>query len=144
MQPDYITQVIEETMRKYPPAWILDRVALEDDEVEGVPVSKGDLVGLYVYGAHHNPAVWTSPSTFDPDRFTPEAKKQLPSYAYYPFGGGPRMCIGYHFALLEMKIALIEFAKRFQLPEPTGVEPDYMPLITLKPRENIKLRLRAR
>jgi len=142
MRPDYITQVIEETMRKYPPAWILDRVALEDDEIDGVAVSKGDLVGLYVYGAHHDPNIWEEPSRFDPSRFESAAKKQLPSYAYYPFGGGPRMCIGYHFAMMEMKIALIEFFKRFSLPAPSGVEPDYMPLITLKPKENLVVRLK--
>jgi len=141
MRPDYITQVIEETMRKYPPAWILDRVVLEDDVIDGVPVSKGDLVGLYVYGTHHNPNFWEEPSKFDPDRFTPENKKKMASYAYFPFGGGPRMCIGYHFAMLEMKIALIEFFKRFSLPAPSHKEPDYMPLITLKPSENIRLEL---
>lgn len=144
MQPDYITQVIEETMRKYPPAWILDRIALENDNIDGIPIRKGDLVGLYVYGTHHNPNIWDQPSEFDPDRFAPEVKKNKPSYAYFPFGGGPRMCIGYHFALLEMKIAVIEFFKRFSLPEPSGHEPAYKPLITLKPRENIVLRLENR
>ncbi len=144
MHPDYITQVIEETMRKYPPAWILDRVVLEDDVIDGVPVHKGDLVGLYVYGTHHNPNYWDDPAKFDPDRFEPENKKKMASYAYYPFGGGPRMCIGYHFALLEMKIALIEFFKRFSLPSPSHQEPEYKPLITLKPTENIRMKLKTR
>jgi len=144
MRPDYITQVIEETMRKYPPAWILDRVVLEDDVIDGVPVNKGDLVGMYVYGTHHNPNFWDNPAKFDPDRFTLENKKKMAPYAYFPFGGGPRMCIGYHFAMLEMKIALIEFFKRFFLPGPTNTEPEYKPLITLKPSQNIQLKLGIR
>ena len=144
MRPDYFSQIIEETMRKYPPAWILDREVLEDDVIAGVPVNKGDLVGLYVYGTHHNPAYWEEPSKFDPERFAPEQKKKMTAYAYYPFGGGPRMCIGYHFAMLEMKIALIEFFKRFSLPSPSHQEPEYKPLITLKPTENIRMKLKTR
>ena len=141
MVPDYNSQVIEETMRKYPAAWILDRVALEDDEIDGVEIKKGDLVGLYVFGSHRNPNTWKDPDNFDPDRFNPARKKEIESYAFYPFGGGPRMCIGYHFAMIEMKIALIEFFKRFKLPERSGHEPDYLPLITLKPASNIVMKL---
>jgi len=141
MQPDYNGQVIEETMRKYPAAWILDRVAIEDDEIDGVEIKKGDLVGLYVFGTHRNPNVWTDPERFDPDRFAIKNKKNIESYAFFPFGGGPRMCIGYHFAMIEMKIALIEFLKRFKLPSKTGQEPDYLPLITLKPASNIVMKL---
>lgn len=144
MVPDYNSQVIEETMRKYPAAWILDRVALEDDDIDGVEIKKGDLVGLYVFGSHRNPNIWKDPDKFDPDRFEPGRKKNIESYAFYPFGGGPRMCIGYHFAMIEMKIALIEFFKRFELPERTGIEPDYMPLITLKPVSNIVMDLKLK
>lgn len=144
MKPDYNSQVIEETMRKYPAAWILDRVALEDDEIEGVEIKKGDLIGLYVFGSHRNPNTWKDPEHFDPDRFEPSRRKEIESYAFYPFGGGPRMCIGYHFAMIEMKVALIEFFQRFKLPARTGVEPDYHPLITLKPASNIVMDLELR
>lgn len=143
-QADYLGQVLEETMRKYPAAWILDRVALQDDEVNGIKISKGDLVGLYVFGTHRNPGIWPSPDTFDPERFNPENKKQHPSYAFFPFGGGPRMCIGYHFAIMEMKIGIREFLNRFELPPPTNQEPIYQPLITLKPKENITMKLKIR
>lgn len=139
MIPNYLGQVIDETLRKYPAAWILDRIALVDDEIDGIKVNKGDLVGLYVFGTHRNPKVWLNPERFDPKRFAPSRKKEYQSYAFFPFGGGPRMCIGYHFAYMEMRIAIIEFLKRFKLPEPTGVEPDYLPLITLKPKENIEM-----
>ena len=141
MQPDYLGQVLDETMRKYPAAWILDRVALEDDSVDGVEIRKGDLVGLYVYGTHRNPQFWPEPDKFDPDRFLPELKKSYASYSFFPFGGGPRMCIGYHFAYMEMKIAVTEFMNRFVLPPPTNKEPEYLPLITLKPKENIRMNL---
>jgi len=144
MRPSYLMQVIEETMRMYPAAWILDRVALEDDKIHDVHISKGDLVGLYVFGTHRNPDVWTDALQYDPDRFAPSNKKEHQSYAFFPFGGGPRMCIGYHFANMEMQIAISEFFKRFKLPSPSGSEPDYLPLITLKPRENIMMRLEAR
>lgn len=141
MQPSYLMQVIEETMRKYPAAWILDRIALEDDDINGIAVKKGDLVGLYVYGTHRNPELWPDPHKFDPSRFEPQNKKKQKSYAFFPFGGGPRMCIGYHFATMEMQLAITEFFKRFTLPEPKGEEPLYMPLITLKPKEHIMMKL---
>ena len=141
MTPNYLGQVIDETLRKYPSAWILDRVALVDDEIDGIAVNQGDLVGLYVFGAHRNPDIWPDPERFDPDRFLPENKKAQQSYAFYPFGGGPRMCIGYHFAYMEMRIAITEFLKRFKLPRPSEIEPAYLPLITLKPSENIQMQL---
>ncbi len=144
MRPSYLGQVIDETLRKYPSAWILDRIALEDDEIDGVKINKGDLVGLYVFGVHRNPKIWPEPDVFNPDRFHPSNKKSQISYSFFPFGGGPRMCIGYHFAYMEMRIAIAEFMKRFVLPQPTGHEPDYLPLITLKPRENIVMKLKRR
>ena len=141
MAPTFLGQVIDETMRKYPAAWILDRVALGDDQLDNIEIAKGDLVGLYVFGTHRNAKIWDKPRQFDPDRFSPDRKKNISSYAYFPFGGGPRMCIGYHFAYMEMRMAIIEFLRRFRLPPPTGIEPDYMPLITLKPKQNITMKL---
>jgi len=144
MSPSYLTQVLDETMRKYPAAWILDRVALGDDEIDGVTIKKGDVIGLYVFGTQRNPMIWTDPETFDPDRFRPEEKKQYHNYSYFPFGGGPRMCIGYQFAIMEMKMTLIGLLRRFELPPPHGSEPEYLPLITLKSKENIYMDLKLK
>ena len=140
-EPNYLGQVIDETLRKYPSAWILDRVALVDDEIDGVAINKGDLVGLYVFGTHRNSDIWPDPEKFDPSRFEPSRKKEQKNYAFFPFGGGPRMCIGYHFAYMEMRIAVAEFLRRFEMPDPTNSEPDYLPLITLKPSQNITMKL---
>lgn len=141
MKPSYSAQVLDETMRMYPAAWILDRVALEDDEVDGLEIKKGDLIGLFVYGTHRDEVLWNEPLTFDPDRFHPNHKKDRHKFAYYPFGGGPRMCIGYHFAGMEMRMALSEFFKRFDLPAPSEKNIESLPLITLKPEENIMMKL---
>ncbi|WP_262920717.1 cytochrome P450 [Hymenobacter sp. 5516J-16] len=91
VQLPYSMQVIQETMRLYPPAWILDRVALEDDEFQGRPIPKGTLFSLYVYGLHRHPDLWPEPNAFRPERFGPGAQPAVPAYGYLPFGAG-RAC----------------------------------------------------
>ncbi len=139
-QATYIRQVIQEAMRLYPPAWITDRLALGDDEVGGIRIPKGSLVVSYIYGTHHHPDFWPDQETFNPDRFLPEkAKEQLP-FSYLPFGGGPRMCIGMQFALMEMELVLKQFIERFDFKS-LKPEVEMNPLVTLNPKGAIDMEI---
>lgn len=137
-QLPYLSQVLEESMRLYPPAWITDRKALEDDVYEGIKLSKDTIVSPFIYGVHHDPRWWPKPNTFDPDRFVPELKKNRPAFSYLPFGGGPRYCIGQSFAMLEMQLVLAEWVRRFDFVA-TGTEIKAEPLVTLRPASGIPM-----
>ncbi len=138
-QLHYIKQVLMEGMRMYPPAWIVDRVALEDDQVAGYKLPKDIPVNLLIYGIHHDPELWPEPQKFDPDRFTPEKIKQQVKFSYFPFGGGPRLCIGQGFAMLEMQIIVAELANRFDFSYADESEPELFPLVTLRPLNNMPM-----
>jgi cytochrome P450 len=143
-QLGYTRQVISEAMRIYPPAWITDRVALEDDKINGVKINKGELVGIFIYGAHHSKELWENPSTFDPERFSPENKKNIPAYAYFPFGGGPRLCIGQQFAWTEMILAMYLLLKAFNFKLAKDQQIDVEPLITLRPKYGMRMNVSIR
>jgi len=130
----YAQQVIQETMRLYPPAWILDRVALEDDEFRGLPIPKGTLFSIYIHGIHRHPALWPEPDAFRPERFTPGQQPPIPAYAYLPFGGGPRMCVGNHFALTEIQLVLLEALHHFEFRPVVAAPAETDPLVTLRPK----------
>jgi len=108
----YCLQVFKETMRLYPPAAGIVREALHTIEIDGYQVPRGCNVLLSPYTLHRKPEYFPDPETFDPDRFTPEREKQLPRYAYLPFGAGPRICLGMHFALMEDQLLLATLAQR--------------------------------
>ena len=136
--------VVQEAMRLYPPAWIIDRVATEADEFQGQPIAKGTLFSLYIYGLHHHPALWPDAEVFRPARFAAGAQPSLPAYGYLPFGGGPRLCVGQHFALTELQLVLIQTIRRYHV-EPVGAAvPSMSPLITLRPGGALPLRFRRR
>lgn len=135
----YLTQVIQESMRIYPPAWITDRVPNEDDEIEGYQIPKDVLIGVYIYGVHHSPKYWENPSQFDPSRFEKDKIKSRPSYAYMPFGGGPRLCIGNNFAMMEMQLILIRMIQRYEIKLLDQPAIEMMPLVTLRPKNGIQM-----
>ncbi len=110
----YLEMVVKESMRMYPPAFITTRDAHEDCELGGFPVKKGQTVVVNIYGSHMNPEIFPNPDVFDPERFSPENEKLIPKYAYLPFGGGPRVCIGNSFAMMEARLILATLAQRFQ------------------------------
>ena len=140
----YCTQVIEETMRLYPPAWVTDRVALADDEFEGIKIPKGVMLVTYFYGVHHAANLWPDPERFDPDRFDKERRKQQHPYAYVPFGGGPRLCIGNSFAMMEMQIALVAMIRAYDFELASGQVIEPQALVTLRPKYGIKMRFYER
>jgi cytochrome P450 len=140
----YSLQVIEETMRLYPPAWLTDREALADDEFENIKIKEGNNIACLIYGVHHSKRYWENPEKFDPERFNAENKsKQIP-FSYIPFGGGPRLCIGNNFALMEMQFVLSMMIKRYQFELIPNQQIDIHPLITLRPRYGIKMLVKKR
>jgi cytochrome P450 len=137
----YTRKVIDESLRVYPPAWGFSRLALGDDEVGGYHVPAGSLVFLIPFVVHRRPRLWPSPEHFDPERFTPERIAERPRFAYIPFGGGPRQCIGNQFALLELQLILATVARRFQVRVVEGSRVQPEPLITLRPKPGIPVTL---
>ncbi len=138
---EYTLQVIEESMRLYPPAWITDRVAIADDEAAGVPIPAGAMIALSIYGTHHSAALWDDPEAFRPERFSKDNKAQRHPYAYLPFGGGPRLCIGNNFALMEMQLILVHMLRSFDMELMPGQEIVPQALITLRPRNGMRMQL---
>lgn len=134
---EYLTQIIEESMRLYPPAWITDRVAAEDDEWNGIQIPKGTVVVTYFYGSHHSADLWEAPEHFNPDRFSKENKKRHVPFAYSPFGGGPRLCIGNNFAMMEMQLVLAAMLQRYDFELIANQKIESQPLITLRPKQGI-------
>ncbi len=127
----YSTAVLNESMRLYPPAWITDRENLEEDVIGDYKFEKGTLIGVSFYELHRNPKYWNEPEVFNPDRFLGELKKQSMQF-FYPFGAGPRMCIGTGFAIYEMCLALAHIVENYVV-KATNSEIKFNPLITLKP-----------
>ena len=140
----YTLQVVQEAMRLYPPAWLMSREALAEDAIGGFRIPKGSSVMLGPYVTHRHPAFWDNPEGFDPDRFTPQAIERRPRYAYFPFAGGPRQCIGSNFALMEAQVILAMAAQRYRLHLVPfhPVEPE--PSVTLRPKGGIKMTVKAR
>ncbi|GAB5551713.1 MAG: cytochrome P450 [Saprospiraceae bacterium] len=136
-------QVIEETMRLYPPAWITDRMAIESDHFQGIDIPKGTMVITFFYGAHHHADYWKAPSHFRPERFDPTFKTATSKQAFFPFGAGPRLCIGHHFAMLEMSLVLARMAGRYTF-KPVNSQVDPLALITLKPKSGIWMEVEKR
>lgn len=127
----YTNAVINEAMRLYPPAWITDRENIADDEFLGYRIKEKTLIGVSFYELHRNPKYWKNPAEFDPERFLGGQKKESYNY-FYPFGAGPRMCIGLGFAMYEMSLTLSYIVRKYQVAS-QNKEIDVNPLITLKP-----------
>ena len=141
---DYVERVFAEAMRLYPPAWGLGRRALKDHVVGDYTIPAGALVAMSPYVVQRDERWWPDPLRFDPDRFLPEAKAARPRFAYFPFGGGARQCIGESFAWMEGVLLLSALAQRwaFRLSPGPPVEPQA--LITLRPKHGIRMRAEAR
>ena len=139
----YTTMVLKEAMRLYPSAPFLGRLAIQDDQIGGYHIPAGADVVLAPWITHRHPAFWAQPERFDPERFTPEQEKARHRYAWFPFGGGPRACIGQHFSMLESVIALATLVRDFQFAAPPG-EPARTNHITLRPAHGVPSRVTAR
>uniref|UniRef100_S4R4D4 unspecific monooxygenase n=1 Tax=Petromyzon marinus TaxID=7757 RepID=S4R4D4_PETMA len=108
-----LPHVVSESLRLYPPAGRLERIAKMDVELGGIPVPKGTVIGIPVFVIHRHSEHWDDPTAFRPERFSKEAREQRDQYCYLPFGAGPRNCIGMRFALINVKIAIVSLLRRF-------------------------------
>src|ERR1043166_2910642 len=137
-------QVIEESLRVYPTIWSIGRRCTEKDDLAGYEIPPGMNVVVPIFHFHWNKRFWAEPQKFDPGRFSPERRPEPESMVYFPFGAGPRSCIGNHFAFQEMLIMALWFHRRFQFRVAPGfsVEPD--PLITLRPKFGMKMIVQVR
>jgi cytochrome P450 len=140
----YTRQVIEESMRLYPPAWLTSRNAVHDDQVGGHRIPEGSTVFLSPYLTHRHPDFWEDPDEFRPERFGSEASATREKFAYFPFGGGPRLCIGNTFAMTESILAVATLASRYTLRLETDQMPEAEALITLRPRDGVRMRVERR
>jgi cytochrome P450 len=138
----YLRAVIEESMRLYPPVWALARNVVEPDEIAGYEIPAGSFVFAVPWVTHRHPAVWENPEGFDPDRFLVDPTDR-PRFAYFPFGGGARQCIGNTFALMEAQLILAALLRRFRLDLVPGVRVVPEPMMTLRPR-GLRMKLTRR
>lgn len=136
--------VLEETMRLFPPAPTMARKALADDEIGGQTIKAGAAVIISPWILQRHQLLWEDPDAFKPERFLPENRKAIDRYAYIPFSAGPRVCIGAAFALQEAMIALAAILRAARIEPLTTVEHRPVHQITLRSRETMRLRLRAR
>lgn len=139
----YTTWVIQEAMRLYPPIWIMERRVLADDVLGGYRIPAGSTIALSPFVTHRNPTWWPAPEKFDPERFRPEATVGRQAYSYFPFGGGQRLCIGSHFAMMEatLIVALVVRAFRMELVAGRRIVPN--PGITLRVRHGLHMTLQS-
>ncbi|HEX9463306.1 MAG TPA: cytochrome P450 [Alphaproteobacteria bacterium] len=140
----YARMVIEESLRLYPPAHAMSREAVDDDEIMGHRVPAGTSVLILPWLLHRHEKLWDNPRVFDPERMAPERAAERPRYAYLPFGGGPRICIGASFAMQEALLVLATIAQRFVLRLAPGAVVEPVGLITLKPAHGLAMTVRAR
>ncbi len=144
LQLTYTRQVIEETMRLYPPGWLLTRRSIDADVIGGHPIAANTDVFISPYLVHRHPEFWKAPDNFDPDRFEATAKSQRNRFCYLPFALGPRACIGEHFAMVEMIIHTALIARKYRLrylrEQPMEMECQ----VNLRPKQSIMMRLEER
>jgi len=139
---EYTRMVRDESMRLYPPAWLTERKALGEDVLCGYHIPAGTILAISQFVTHRHPQFWENPDTFDPERFSPERSEGRHSYAYFPFGGGPRMCIGKNLALLETHLALPMLLQRFRFELEPGWQVKAEPELSLRLKGGLRMRLK--
>jgi cytochrome P450 len=139
----FLRQTLDESLRLYPPAWILGRRAVGEDSIDGYDVPAGTVIAISIYTLHRHPAFWENPEVFDPGRFDPHNSAGRHKYAYIPFGGGPRMCIGNGFGLLEAALIMACVAQRYELHLAPGSEVQPQAIFVLRPNRDIMMSLHA-
>ncbi|MGH2360382.1 MAG: cytochrome P450, partial [bacterium] len=140
----YTTMVIKEAMRLYPPIWVMQRKVVNDDEIGNYTIPAGSEVTISPYVMHRHPAFWENPEAFDPDRFSDERSVGRPRYVYLPFGGGPRLCVGHHFAMIEAQLITAMVAQAYHLDLVPGHPVEPRPWISLRPRQGLLMTLRQK
>jgi cytochrome P450 len=134
----YAEMIAKETMRLYPPAYAVGREAIEDTEIGGFRVPKGTQLFAFQWATHRDPRFFDEPDAFRPERWSGDASEQLPKYAYFPFGGGPRQCIGNYFAMMEIVLLLATIGQRFRFRLDPNHKVEVLPVLSLRPKDGIK------
>lgn len=140
----YVDMVFAESMRLYPPAWAMGRQAVEDYPMDRYVAPKGSIILMSPYVMHRDERYYADPLRFDPERWTQEARASRPKFSFFPFGGGPRVCIGEQFAWMEGALALATISQRWRLRLAPGQEVVPKPMITLRPRGGIRMTIERR
>lgn len=140
----YTEMVVKEAMRLYPAAWSVSREAIEDVPLRSGTLPRGSVAAVMIYFTHRDPRWWPDPERFDPERFGEDHASAIPRYAYLPFGGGPRVCIGNGFAMMEARLLLATIASRYRLELAPGHVVKPAPLITLNPKGGLPMVVRSR
>ena len=140
-QLEYTRRIFDETLRLYPPAWGIVRTPKKDDEINGYPIPKNSIMTVGAFMIHRHPEFWESPDKFNPDNFSREKINQRPKFAYFPFGGGKRICIGQNFALMEATIIIALISQRFRLELLPNQNIEIDPTFTLRPKNGIKVKV---
>jgi cytochrome P450 len=140
----YSRMVVDESLRVYPPIWGYTRDPVADDEIDGYFIPAGSTIFMSPYVTHRHPDVWENPEAFDPERFAPERADSYPPFAYFPFGGGSRKCIGYNLALLQMHLVTAMVAQRFRVHAVPGHRVEYGRMVALRPEHGIMATLHRR
>ncbi len=140
----YTRMLFSEVMRLYPPAWTLERMAVNDCEIGGYRIKANTLVLMSQYIAHRDPRWWTDPEKFDPSRWTAEAQAARPKFAYFPFGAGTRICIGEQFAWMEGILLIAGIARNWKMRHDPTHEVALDPLVTLRPKYGMRMSLEHR
>lgn len=138
-QLTYSKQVIQETLRYYPPIWAFVRAPIYDDTIQSIKIPAHSNVLLNIYGLHHHAEYWETPDFFNPEHFNAENVKHRPPYIFVPFGAGPRVCIGQNFAMMIMHVVINQLVKNFEFTIPEGFAPEVEPNITLRAKKGIQL-----
>ncbi len=140
----YTEKVLTESMRLFPPAWVIGRQALHDYPIGDYVAPGGSVLLMSQYVMHHDPRYFAEPDAFKPERWTPEAEAALPKFAYFPFGGGPRLCVGEPFAWIEGVLLLATLAQRWKMRLVPGHPVALQPLITLRPMYGMRMTITRR
>jgi cytochrome P450 len=141
---EYTRRVLSESMRLFPPAWMVGRQAINDLQLLGYDVPAGTVLLLSPYLLQRDARWWPDPRRFDPDRWSPEQEATRPKYAYFPFGGGPRLCIGESFAWMEGELLIATIAQRWRPRLSPGYPKGLQPQVTLRPREGMRMTMEPR
>ena len=136
---EFTNQVISEALRLYPPFWMVDRMAVADDQAGDVAIPRGSTVIVFIYGAHHAPASWQDPERFDPERFTKTNEKLHAPFTYLPFGGGPRGCIGGNYAMLQILMILHTILGKYDIELAPGQQIEPRAMVILRPKHGIRM-----
>jgi cytochrome P450 len=136
-------RIINEALRLYPPFWMIDRTARADDTIGGIRIPAGTMVVPYIFGAHHDASIWPDPEAFDPERFSTERSGGRHRFAYLPFGGGPRLCIGNNMAITQILLIIVAVVQKYDFAMADDKPVNMRPMMLLRPDGPVRMRFRA-